>query len=191
MQYVEAVVGGTFSATSYIIRINEECWLVDCGDYSALIGHLTTPVKGILLTHGHFDHIRGLNELLIDHPLAKVYTNRVGREMLMDARKNLSHYHDSDFTIGNPSLIEIVNDRDMVYLGDKRFAQAVYTPGHNPSCITWIIDDSLFTGDSFIPGIKTVTKLPGGNKQDNIQSLDIIKNFSIGRKIHPGHKIEL
>ncbi|MDE5757747.1 MAG: MBL fold metallo-hydrolase, partial [Allobaculum sp.] len=174
---------------SYIIHVNDGCWVVDCGDYPALKPHINLPVKGVLLTHGHFDHICGLNELLTEYPFTKVYTNLIGFEMLLDARKNLSYYHDSDFKLLNFSLIQTVNDRDRIYLGDDFFAEAVFTPGHNPSCITWIVDDYIFTGDSFIPGTKIITKLPGGNKKDAEESLHTIIKFSKGMKICPGHYI--
>ena len=189
MLTVVPVYGGPLASISYIIQIEDGCWIVDCGDYPALIPHIKSPVKGVLLTHGHFDHIRGINELLFDFPRPKVFTNETGREMLKDSRKNLSYYQALDFSIENSSSIEIVEDRKNVYLEDNTFAQPIYTPGHHQSCITWIIDNSIFTGDSFIPGTSTVTKLPGGNIVDNIRSLDMIYKLSVGRKIYPGHKI--
>jgi len=61
------------------------------------------------------------------------------------------------------------------------------TPGHNPSCLTFRIGDALFTGDAFIPGIPTVTRLPGGNRRQAKESVSRI--LSLGGRIYPGHKV--
>ena len=146
-------------------------------------------IGSVLLTHAHFDHIYGLNRVIELNSNLKIYTNESGREMLVNARKNLSFYHESSFVISDPSRIAIVGDREEISIGDSLRAKAFLTPGHNPSCITWIIGDSIFTGDSYIPGIKTVTNLPGGNKKEAEQSLNLIKQLSFGKKIYSGHKV--
>lgn len=146
-------------------------------------------VNVVLLTHAHFDHIYGLNELLKISPAARVYTNIYGRDMLLDAKKNMSFYHETPFVLENDESIVLVEDGEEIQLGNGQVANAVFTPGHNPSCITWIIEDCLFTGDAYIPGIKTVTNLPGGNKNDAEQSIKLIKDISKGKNIYPGHKV--
>lgn len=146
-------------------------------------------VSIIFLTHSHFDHIYGINRVIEYNRNVKVYTNEYGREMLLDAKKNLSFYHETPFVISDPSRIVVVNDGDEVDLGNGLTAKAIFTPGHNPSCITWLIGDALFTGDAYIPGIKTVTNLPGGNKQQAKASIALIKTLAQSRTIYPGHKI--
>jgi hypothetical protein len=44
-------------------------------------------------------------------------------------------------------------------------------------CLTYKIGNYLFTGDSFIPNVPVVTKLKGGNKLVNIDSLIIIHSY--------------
>lgn len=41
----------------------------------------------------------------------------------------------------------------------------IETPGHCPSCLTYYTDNYIFTGDSYIPNVKVVTKLPYGDKK--------------------------
>ena len=160
--------------------------LIDIGDYSPLYTSLTT----VLLTHCHYDHIYGLNRVIELNPQVRIYTNESGREMLLNARKNLSFYHESPFVVSNPSRIVTVKDGEEIPIGEELTAKAFFTPGHNPSCITWLIGDCLFTGDAYIPGLKTVTNLPGGNKQQAEESIALIKRFAIGRTIYPGHKVD-
>lgn len=146
-------------------------------------------VDKVLLTHAHFDHIYGLNKLVEVNPNIKVYTNEYGRKMLLDAKMNLSLYHETPFVLNNPESIVVVENNDDIRLADDLSVKAIFTPGHNPSCITWIIKDSLFTGDAYIPGIKVVTNLPGGNKKQADDSLKLINRLAVNRQIYPGHKI--
>lgn len=95
--------------------------------------------------------------------------------------------HEIPFVFEHPECVVLVKDSDVVMLDEEIRATAIFTPGHNPSCITWIVGDYLFTGDSYIPGIKIVTNLPGGNKKDAVESIENIKNYAIGREIFPGH----
>lgn len=146
-------------------------------------------VKVVLLTHAHFDHIYGLNRVLELNPSALVYTNFAGREALLSDKKNMSRYHETPFVFAYPENISVVDDGDEINLGDGLVAEAHFTPGHNPGCITWVIGDSVFTGDSYIPGIKTVTNLPGSDKALAAQSEILIKKLAEGKRMFPGHKI--
>lgn len=159
--------------------------LIDTGDIWSKFNN----VSAVLLTHAHFDHIYGLNELFAKNPEAKVFTNSIGKEMLLNARKNLSFYHETPFVFEYPDKIVTVNDGEEIQIGENLIAKAVFTPGHNPSCISWVIGDDIFTGDSYIPGIKTVTNLPNGNKAQAKKSEQLILNLAKNRTIHPGHLI--
>lgn len=148
-------------------------------------------VNDVLLTHAHFDHIYGLNSILESNPDLKVYTNKVGSLALLDAKLNLSKYHGDAFTFDYPENIIIIEDNEEVKLGNGMFAKAIFTLGHNDSCITWIINDYIFTGDSYIPGVKVVTNLPGGNRVKAAESVERIMKLAEGRIVCPGHKIEV
>ena len=175
---MEAYCNSVFSSVSYQLA----GVVVDPGDV-----RLWPGITAVLLTHGHFDHIYGLNELLRRNPQARVYTNEAGRAMLSDARKNMSAYHETPFVLEYPEAVEIVADGDEIVLGDGVVARAVFTPGHSPSCITWVVGDMLFTGDAYIPGIKVVTKVPGGDRRQAAESLERILQLAEGRRVLPGH----
>ena len=62
------------------------------------------------------------------------------------------------------------------------------TPGHNHGSLCFLIEHFLFTGDSYIPQIPVVTKLKGGDRHVNANSLGLI--FSIIKSetiLCPGH----
>lgn len=156
--------------------------VVDPGDVDGLIG-----IADVLLTHCHFDHIYGLNRLWETNRSIKVYTNECGRILLADSRKNLSKYHGEQFVFSHPENIVVVNDGDDIVLDCGLTATAVFTPGHNDSCITWIVGDFLFTGDAYIPGVPVVTNLPGADKAKAAESVGLISRLSLGSMVCPGH----
>lgn len=175
------VTNSLFNSKSYY----DKEFVIDPGDVIKDQAH--SPASIVLLTHAHFDHIYGINSLIEQNPDIRIYTNEYGREMLMDAKKNLSHYYGLPWVIKDAGCIQVVEDKEIVQLANGRNVTAIFTPGHNPSCITWLIEDAIFTGDSYIPGLKIVTNLPGGNKQEAQLSLNQINDLSFGRTIYPGH----
>ncbi len=113
--------------------------------------------------------------------------------MLLDAPKKLSYYHEIPFVAEKSALIAVVSDGEVVELASCISSgvavRAVFTPGHHASCITWVMDDSLFTGDAYIPGLQTVTNLSGGNRQPAAESRRLIEDLAVGRTVYPGHRI--
>lgn len=184
-----------FASKTYILYQNGDCkaWVVDVGDIKTIFTYLRNwnlKMAGVFTTHAHFDHIYGLNELLKHFPDTLVYTNVCGKETLLDARKNMSLYHETPFVFEYPDNIRIVNDGDEIELSEEVKVKVIATPGHHPSCLTYIIGDAIFTGDSYIPGIKVVTNLPKGNKKQAQESLDKIMKLAENHTVYPGHYIE-
>ena len=185
-------VNSFFTSCTYIIdQGNGFVWLVDCGDVEPLLPYVEgKQLKGVLLTHAHFDHIYGLNELLDRYPETLVYTNDSGAEALLDDKKNLSRYHENSFVFGYRESIRIVSNCDEISLGNGIKAQVVATPGHHPSCLTFIVGDAIFTGDAYIPGVNVVTILPKGDKALAEQSVELIKTLATDKTIYSGHITE-
>lgn len=180
---IQSHVNTLFNSISYRI----EHVLVDPGDEWEGFENIET----VLLTHAHFDHIYGLNRVVEMNPGVKIYTNEAGQKALFSDKLNMSRYHETPFVFKYPRNVVSVKDGEEIDLGDKLKATPVFTPGHNPSCISWLIGDCLFTGDSYIPGIKTITNLPGADKKMAIFSEEKLKEFGEKYKIFPGHKIEI
>jgi len=166
------------------------CILIDCGQWDTLkpvLDSIGKRVKTVLLTHGHSDHISGLIGLLTEEPSLVVGTNVAGHEELANPRKNLSFYH------GTPSIVEgyvslILQDGMTIHFEGIADVDVIATPGHSSSCLTYKVGKDLFTGDAYIPGLKTFTKFPRGNKDLAIQSISILKNMEHnGCHIHCGH----
>ena len=165
--------------------------MVDCGDVDRILPHIDGDLDGVILTHAHFDHIYGLNTLLSLFPDVKVYTNQAGLEGLTSDRINLSKYYGDPFIFDKPELVQLVDDGMLINLFGDVNAKAVFTPGHSPDCITWLVNNVLFTGDCYIPNVKTVTNMPHSDKFLAAQSEAIIHQLAEQRTIYPGHAPEL
>lgn len=171
------------------------CVLVDCGFSEDLITSLETlgkRVKAVFLTHAHYDHIYGLNMLLEHFPDALVYTNDEGREALTNIKKNFSKYHPEliPFVFEYTENVRLLEEGEIVLFEDEKM-QVFFTPGHDVTCFSFIIGNSLFSGDAYIPGVKTVMTFPRSNKKDAVISLDFLKRLEAeGYVVCPGHYID-
>lgn len=145
------------------------CVLIDCGFSEGLIASLEKlgkRVKAVFLTHAHYDHICGLNELLVHFPGVKIYTNIEGEKALYDAKLNISKYHSEiqPFVYAGQGNVELLEDGIVWELFRGEDLRVVFTPGHDVSCISYVIGKNVFTGDSYLPGIKTVMNFPRSNR---------------------------
>lgn len=158
-----------FNSNTYLLYKLEEkaVWVIDPGSSTdQLIKWLENhkkQLKGILLTHTHFDHIFGLNDLQEKFPDVKVYASFYASDGMNSDKLNGSLYKEIPFIIKRPEYV-VVKDEDKILLWDSIFARVIETPGHNRDCISFHIDKNLFTGDALIPGIKVHTKLKYSNK---------------------------
>lgn len=191
---IDYIVNSIFNSLTYILPVGNkrDCWLVDCGDVGKIIAQ-GWNIRGELLTHAHTDHIYGINKLLEVFPSALIYTNADGEKGLQNPKWNFSHYHDDveDFIISSPQNVRVIEKEGTLPIDDDLTVEVLFTPGHEPSCLAFIIGKDLFTGDAYIPGVKIVTTFPRSNKQQAIESEIKLKLMEQeGYTILSGHWVE-
>lgn len=194
MLQIKEIVNSIFTSKTYILY-KEGCrtaWLVDIGDIEPVQDFLIEnglTVAGVLITHGHFDHIYGLPSLAEKYPSCRVYTTEYGKESLASDKLNMSRYHGSPIKYEGTSVV-VVHEGEEKRLFDDELSMVFYeTPGHNPGCLTMVMGDLIFTGDAYIPGVKVSTQLPHADKQLAQQSLDRILRLAEGKRVFPGHSV--
>ena len=166
-------------------------YLVDCGDSEKIIEAFDgRELKGIFLTHCHQDHIYGIEKVLNRYPQAKVYCSQKTFIGLHDDTLNLSYIiPEHSFCFTQDENVVILEDG--VYTIDGMKVEVVSTPGHSEDCLSYIIEDCIFTGDSYIPFAKVFTKWPTSNKALALENETRLKEIAETRKlkVYPGHWI--
>ncbi len=148
------------------------------------VKELGADVKYILLTHGHFDHIMGLNDLK-EALNAQAVINK-NDLTLSDKINEFTRMFNMPET--TPSVYEkFVDDGDVIQAGDMKI-EVISTPGHTEGGVCYLVDDNLFSGDTLFRDSVGRTDLWGGNFE---KLSDSIKNklFKLDDniKVFPGH----
>lgn len=190
MIHIQQVVNQIFSSNTFVISQDDsyDCWLVDVGDFYKVLNLIPTKaqIKGVFLTHTHIDHIYGINELHRTFPNCVVYTSTYGKEALFSAKKNFSYYHEAPLTY-NGTEVSILHEGSSIELYPSVKICVYETPGHCPSCLSYEVLHAFFSGDSYIPGVEVVSKLPSGDKVLAQLSRQRIISLSDGKVLYPGH----
>jgi hydroxyacylglutathione hydrolase len=141
-------------------------------------------VERIVITHVHWDHIGDAAELkertgapLAAHPLA---ANGLS--------KPRSATMELPFEIPPASIDELLNDGDVVTLGEHRFA-VMHLPGHDPAHIVLYSEpDRMFLGgDVLFPNGHGRTDLPGSDQETMNRSLARLIDLPADVVVYPGH----
>lgn len=178
MEIVKLTVG-QLASNAYILRKDNKVIIIDPGaDFDRIDAKINDndEVIAILLTHGHFDHIGAVNEVVSKYQCA-CYISIAEKELIHNPEMS---FYDGDIR------------EDLLYFNDnleiENFNIKVHkTPGHTIGSVMFEIDDHLFTGDTlFDMGVGRMD-LPTGSEADMYQSLQYIKTLQKDYKIYPGH----
>ena len=178
------------NANTYVLYDESECVVIDSGknnnDVVDFINGNHLQLKGILLTHGHFDHIQGLPSLLktFDVP---VYVHKDDECMLRD-----SHLNGSDrFSRSNIAFdfeVRTFTEGEVFHLL-KSPIEVIATPFHTKGSVCFYLKDNkmLFTGDTlFSMGIGR-TDFPHSIPEETSRSLYKLTKLEKDIMIYPGH----
>lgn len=168
-----------FAASSYLVIDNDEGLLIDCGFFDDEIRNAISELKffhGVILTHKHFDHIRGLTLLKEYINDLKVYSYIDNYQFLENPQLNCSQYMTplELVSIKNIKLIPI--NEGNVNIGIFAL-NIIYTPGHTSDSISILIKNSIFVGDLLFHSGVGRYDLPSANYYQLIKSLSLIKSL--------------
>lgn len=178
----------SFGANTYLIVSKNEALVVDPAlTASAILEAVRAedahPV-GILLTHGHFDHMLGMDTLRATYPL-EVYLHEEDAEMLSDGKKNaFSLFFHKDRSFGEAD--RLLRDGDEIPLGEE-FVRVIHTPGHTKGSSCFLCGNALITGDTLFADTYGRCDLWGGSIEMLSASLASLHSLDGSMMIYPGH----
>lgn len=159
------LVLGSLGTNCYIVgdRETKEAFVIDPDEGKPVLEALQKEglqCVGILLTHGHSDHIHGL-QALVDTFGAPIYMSERDVPCLYDPQVNLSALHGGPVTIQG-GTIKTLKQGDCVEAGAMRF-QVLETPGHTVGGLCYYMAPAVFVGDTLFRGSVGRTDFPGGD----------------------------
>ena len=184
---------GPLASNMYIVEVGGSFVVVDPSvtlDKLAGLGRAFDPaaLKAVFITHGHFDHMLGLDRLRSECPEAEVAIHAHDAELMSDAHKNAFYdifKKERDF--GTPDKLLIQGD--VIEFGNEKIT-VLHTPGHTAGSVCYKLGRVMFTGD---------TVMADGYGRCDLYSGDTNKmNFTLNRLyamsekeapivIYPGH----
>ena len=182
---------GSWGSNCYLVEDNGEALIIDPSASAAAILRAVreegcTPV-GILLTHGHFDHIMSVDALRQAEPTLKVYIHEADAPMLTDADKNGFCFFFRQDRVWNAADVLLQNG-DEIKVGNATLT-VVHTPGHSPGSICYFCQSEgiMLTGDTLFADNIGRCDLWGGSYATIRQSLKRLRDYDGGLTILPGH----
>jgi glyoxylase-like metal-dependent hydrolase (beta-lactamase superfamily II) len=190
---VEKIINAPVSSNSYLLTEGTGAIIIDPGTIGSkeLIDTICSRnllLEYIFLTHEHFDHCAGTNALR-SFSSAPLWCSNECSNLIQDERSNYSAY----WLEGEAFQIQaadhcVKHKEELMWHGHTIYFYI--THGHSNGSITIRIDNvALFTGDNYVPDIRTYTNLKGGNKDNLRHTLAFYSFFSRYEqmKVYPGH----
>lgn len=178
---------GEIPVNCYVIENDGECFIVDPGyEKERVIEYVKAKgleVKGILLTHGHIDHIGAIDAFNVP-----VYIHEKEYEILVDNHKNGFEFYGREKPYNLEDIDIVTIDEDKTFkVGDKTI-EVIFTPGHTIGGVCYKIGDDLYTGDTLFKETVGRWDFPTGNlevlKESVVRLVDSMKDEV---RIHPAH----
>lgn len=182
---------GTVFTNCYFLKNKDtaELLIVDPADAPERIFQKVSDMQakpaGILLTHGHYDHILAVEAVKAQYGIP-VYACRQEQELLADPQMNMSGYSGRGSAVKPDVLLD---DLD-VFEAAGFSVQMLHTPGHTKgSCCYYLKDEAvLFSGDTLFYGSVGRTDFPGGSTAEIVRSLHrLVDSLPEETEVFPGH----
>ena len=185
---VETIVSGMLENNTYVLIEGNDAIIIDAAASVDLIKKCLGKAKpkALILTHGHYDHITNLDNILLAFDI-KCYLSEKALDKLRDVYLNQSAKFHLDIKSGlDRSHFSIIGEGDVLpFLKENIFVME--TPGHTDCCISLKIGSKLFTGDTLFQGTIGRTDLPTSSGVEMRQSLRKLFKIRENCTVYPGH----
>jgi glyoxylase-like metal-dependent hydrolase (beta-lactamase superfamily II) len=141
----------------------------------------------VLETHAHADHLSGAKRLVEHFPNAKV---GIGARITLVQKTFQKAYNLPDTFRTDGSQFDLLLEDNQVVSAGSLDMKTLFTPGHTPACVSYLIGDAVFTGDLiFMPDYGTGRcDFPAGSAEDMYNSIvERIYTLPDNTRVFTGH----
>ena len=141
---VKRIVNGGLQNNSYIIKFDNKCVVIDPASklINVAVEEEGLQVLAVLLTHGHFDHIKGVQEFLDKKVPVYIHKNDLGKCTGEQMSDWLKRFRITPFVPTN-----FVQDGEVLNF-DGLEIKVIHTPGHSAGGVSYVIKNVIFSGDT-------------------------------------------
>jgi len=178
-----------YANTYVLIDENNKCVVIDPGKaYAGIVEYIkknNLSLTGILLTHGHVDHMRGV-DTLVDAFNAPLYVGFDDEFMLSDNYANCSLFLEENVVIKSKAIT--LADNEILRLLSEDI-KVITVPYHTAGSVCFYLEDSglLFSGDFILPHGIGRSDLPNAKPKELSNSMAKILSLPKETKIYGGH----
>lgn len=177
---------GPFASNMYMVFFSDLVFVIDPSVDPDSLDQEVPLVTGILITHGHYDHIKYVEAWHDKYPDAPIYMDPEDSNLLSDPRANCSFMDGIFKTFEFPCGKAV----ETLVFGDVS-VEVIKTPGHTRGSVCYKFseggDDHLFTGDTLFAGSIGRTDFSGGSYDEIMSSLRRLSGLKAETAIYPGH----
>lgn len=144
-------------------------------------------LQGILLTHGHFDHIGAVDDLRAYFKSVQCYAGEKEEEVLENGSYNLSASWAAALSIRADRLLR---DKETLTLAGFKI-KVIETPGHTKGGVCYYLSEEgvLFSGDTLFRTSVGRTDFPTGSMSQIVRSVQYLtENLPGDTVVYPGHQ---
>jgi hydroxyacylglutathione hydrolase len=180
---------GNMDNNTYLLVSRGEALVIDPGgeptEIIAEIKNGEAYLRYILLTHGHFDHVLGVETLKESFPEANVIIGEGDLPLVNNLSQQGQFFGETlpDFKVKD---VLSVADGASLPFGDE-LIKVLATPGHTKGSVCYVIDGALFSGDTLFYRTYGRIDLPHSEPASMKESLEKIFDLSKDLVVYPGH----
>jgi hydroxyacylglutathione hydrolase len=163
---VERLPGGPWGQNTFLLVNGSQALLVDPGGRAdailSVLAERRLSLAAIINTHGHFDHIGAVQQLL-DATGSTFYIS--AREVPIMKSSNMLRFifKFKEKVVVPTSFTDLDLLPEFIDLGGLNI-RCIETPGHTPGGYCFLIDGHLFSGDTILTKMTGISDLPGGDR---------------------------
>jgi len=160
-------------------------WTESLDQVCAFLDEHDLKLRYVLETHAHADHVSGSQYLRRRYDAKVVIGANITK--VQETFKPIFDLGDDFATDGSQFDLLMTEDAPLSVGGFE--VEAIYTPGHTPACVTYRIEDAIFTGDAlFMDDYGTGRcDFPKGSSEDLYDSIQKLYALPDETRVFVGH----